>query len=136
MKTNKDGNILTIGAVDRNKINLDNENNILNFENKVAGAVHQYDRLEDIKQKMNQKFDDANFNYTYFKEEREKINIKKYNKNYFSTIAISIISIIIVIIFISFLVKIILQKSKNEFEKVKILKKIKKDKKRYVYIKI
>ena len=136
MKTNKDGNILTIGAVDRNKINLDNENNILNFENKVAGAVHQYDRLEDIKQKMNQKFDDSNFNYTYFKEEREKINIKKYNKNYFSTITISIISIIIVIIFISFLVKIILQKSKNEFEKVKILKKIKKNKKRYVYIKI
>ena len=66
MKTNKDGNILTIGAVDRNKINLDNKNNILNFENKVAGAVHQYDRLEDIKQKMNQKFDDTNFNYTYF----------------------------------------------------------------------
>ena len=136
MKTNKDGNILTIGAVDRNKINLDNENNILNFENKVAGAVHQYDRFEDIKQKMNQKFDDTNFNYTYFKEEREKINIKKNNKNYFSKIAIAIISIIVVIIFVSFLVKIILQKSNNEFKKVKILKKIKKNKKRYVYIKI
>ena len=66
MKTNYDGNLMTIGATNISKINLDNEDNILNLENKVAGAIHQYDRLENIKQKMNQKFDDTNFNYTYF----------------------------------------------------------------------
>ena len=43
------GPVLTLGLTKRNKINLDSDNNILNFNNQIASIVHQYDRYKDIK---------------------------------------------------------------------------------------
>ena len=43
------GPVITIGITKRDHINLDSENNILNFRNQKASIVHQYDRHNDIK---------------------------------------------------------------------------------------
>ena len=45
---NKNGPVMTIGITKRENIKLDNNNNILNEELKVAAVVHQYDRKKDI----------------------------------------------------------------------------------------
>ena len=50
------GPVLTLGLTKRNKIKLDSENNILNFNNKIASIVHQYDRNKDIKRIIKQKY--------------------------------------------------------------------------------
>ena len=50
------GQVLTLGLTGRNKINLDSEQNILNFNNQVASIVHQYDRYPDIKRIIKEKF--------------------------------------------------------------------------------
>ena len=50
------GPVITIGLTKRNHINLDTENNILNFRNQIVSIVHQYDRHEDIKSKIKEKY--------------------------------------------------------------------------------
>ena len=42
------GPVITLGLTKREYINIDIENNILNFNGKVASIVHQYDRHKDI----------------------------------------------------------------------------------------
>lgn len=50
------GEVLTLGLTGRNKIILDSEQNILNFNNQIASIVHQYDRYPDIKRMIKEKF--------------------------------------------------------------------------------
>jgi len=50
------GPVLTLGLTKRNKIILDSDNNILNFNNQIASIVHQYDRHKDIKKIIKQKY--------------------------------------------------------------------------------
>ena len=50
------GQVLTLGLTERTKINLDSQQNILNFNNQVASIVHQYDRHPDIGRKIREKF--------------------------------------------------------------------------------
>ena len=82
IKDNKDF-IMTIGATKRNKINLDNNDNILNFNGKIAAVVHQYDRHKDLVEKMDKKYDDKNFNYNFSvdidKNENNKIKFFIHN---------------------------------------------------------
>ena len=49
------GEVLTLGLTGRNKIILDSEQNILNFNNQIASIVHQYDRYPDIKRMIKEK---------------------------------------------------------------------------------
>ena len=53
---NKDGPIMTIGITNRENINLDSENNILNGNGEIAAVVHQYDRMTDILEKIRKKY--------------------------------------------------------------------------------
>ena len=61
------GPVLTLGLTKRNKINLDSDNNILNFNNQIASIVHQYDRYKDIKKIIKQKYcPELNYNKKIF----------------------------------------------------------------------
>ena len=61
------GPVLTLGLTKRNKIKLDSENNILNFNNQIASIVHQYDRHKDIKKIIKQKYcPELNYNKKIF----------------------------------------------------------------------
>ena len=56
IKSDEYGNVLTLGLTKRDNINLDGENNILNFKREVVAIVHQYDRHPDLKKIMRNKF--------------------------------------------------------------------------------
>ena len=70
------GPLMTIGATPIDKIFLDNDNNILNFNKQIAAVVHQYDRKKDITEKMNIKYDDSKFNFSSYIQ----INTSEINK--------------------------------------------------------
>ena len=48
IKSDNFGPIMTIGLTNVSDIHLDSKNNILNFRNKIASVIHQYDRKIDI----------------------------------------------------------------------------------------
>ena len=50
------GQVMTLGLTKRENIVLDAENNILNFDGKIASLVHQYDRHKDLKIILKEKF--------------------------------------------------------------------------------
>ena len=50
------GPVITIGIAKRDHINLDSDNNVLNSKNQKASIVHQYDRHNDIKLKIIEKY--------------------------------------------------------------------------------
>ena len=116
---------------------MDSNDNILNFKGEIAAAIHQYDKNQDIIDKMKIKFDDTNFNYSLYKEQIQneistpkKINIKLY----FIIIAIGII--ICVIIYVFYIYKDNFTKNQEKFRKVKIKINNKKIRmKKHVYIK-
>ena len=64
---NKDGQIMTIGLINRWKINLDSENNILNDKGEIAAVIHQYDRIDDIKRIIRNKFCEKTFYRFYYR---------------------------------------------------------------------
>jgi len=68
---------MTICVTKRNKISLDADNNVLNFDGKIAAIVHQYDRKPDIVRKFNNEYNDALLN-KYFTcgkiKEANKVN--------------------------------------------------------------
>ena len=76
IKSDNNGPIMTICVTKRDKISLDSDNNVLNFQGKVAAVVHQYDRKPDIVRKFNSKYNDAVLN-KYFSSEK----INEANKN-------------------------------------------------------
>ena len=62
------GPVMTIGLTKKDNILLDSENNILNYNGKIASIVHQYDRHRIIKKVIRSK---------YCPELTYKMNIKK-----------------------------------------------------------
>ena len=40
--------VMTIGMTDKSNVNLDKDDNILNFDGQIAAVVHQYDRKHKI----------------------------------------------------------------------------------------
>lgn len=50
------GPIITIGFIPRENIKFDSQNNIINFSDKIAAWVHQYDRVGDVGKIMKEKF--------------------------------------------------------------------------------
>ena len=56
IKSNNFGPIMTIGRTKKEKIILDEEDNILNFSGDKASVVHQYDRKKNIQLKIIKKF--------------------------------------------------------------------------------
>ena len=60
------GPLMTIGLSKRKNIKLDKNNNLNNYNWEIAAAVHQYDRMRDITEKMNNKFDKTNLNFLIF----------------------------------------------------------------------
>ena len=77
--TNNHGPIMTICVTKRNKISLDSDNNVLNFDGKIAAVVHQYDRKPDIVRKFNNKYNDAVLN-KYFSSDKIKEANKVHNE--------------------------------------------------------
>lgn len=80
IKYDNNGPIMTICVTKRDKISLDSDNNVLNFQGKVAAIVHQYDRKPDIVRKFNGKYNDEVLN-KYFTSEKiiEANKVKKEN---------------------------------------------------------
>ena len=70
---------MTICVTKRNKISLDADNNVLNFDGKIAAIVHQYDRKPDIVRKFNNKYNDAVLN-KYFTSDKIKEANKVHNE--------------------------------------------------------
>ena len=71
---NRDGPVMTIAITNRAFINLDSDNNILNFNGEIAAVVHQYDRKEDLVEIANEKY------YPELNNKKEN-NDKKNNDN-------------------------------------------------------
>ena len=114
---------------DKSNVNLDKDDNILNFDGQIAAVVHQYDRKHKIVDKLKIKFNDSFvFRKMYFKETDDKIKIKKISKYIF--LFILQITIIMICVFCFYARK----KRKREHKifkkvKLKIYKKIIKGKK-------
>ena len=100
---NNSGPVITLCLVKRNKIKLDSENNVLNYEGNIAAVVHQYDRKPDINLKMFQKYNDdileKYLSIKKFHEQENKIEQK--------SIKIKILKKVILFIFIIFSLSII-----------------------------
>ena len=56
IKSDNTGFVMTIGLTDREKLNLDLQDNILNFNGQIAAVIHQYDRKPDIAAKVIDKY--------------------------------------------------------------------------------
>ena len=56
IKSDNFGPIMTLGLTDINKIYLDCNENILNFQNEIASIIHQYDRKENLVKIVKRKF--------------------------------------------------------------------------------
>ena len=121
--------VMTIGMTDKSNVNLDKDDNILNFDGQIAAVVHQYDRKHKIVDKLKIKFNDSFvFRKMYFKETDDIIKIKKISKYIF--LFILQITIIMICVFCFYARK----KRKREHKifkkvKLKIYKKIIKGKK-------
>ena len=50
------GPVITIGLTRRDCVNLDSQNNILNYKNQIVSIVHQYDRHKDLKFMIKEKY--------------------------------------------------------------------------------
>ena len=50
------GPVITIGLTKRDHINLDSQNNILNYKNQIVSIVYQYDRHKDLKIMIKEKY--------------------------------------------------------------------------------
>ena len=127
------GPIMTLSNTKRENITLDENNNLINFNGEIAAVVHQYNRHDDIVDKMNKKYDDTDFNFsyyntsnnnkTYFNNKTKELN--KNNPTFIKIIAyvILIISIIIFLIYLFILFKRskkFSKKKKKKFRKVKV----------------
>ena len=56
IKSDNFGPIMTIGITKSSNINLDSNDNILNFMGEIASVIHQYDRKHDIMKMVSKKF--------------------------------------------------------------------------------
>ena len=106
---------MTIGLTKRKKISIDNDDNILNYDGKIAAVIHQYDRKLYITKKFNKKFNDTINNLSLFK--------KRNNSNSNFIIIIAFITSIILIFFFLFRLfkkKRIFYKLNENFKKMKL----------------
>ena len=132
IKNNSNSHLMHIGKTNREKIILDNNDNILNFNGEIASVFHQYNRHKDIVEKMNQKFNDEDLNKTIYKKGQQYKNIlskKEINKFCFIFLIIFII-IFLIIIYIIIKLKNYILKQKNKLQKVKIVYNLKSYKRR------
>ena len=109
------GPVMTIGLTKRKKISIDNDDNILNYDGKIAAVIHQYDRKLYITKKFNKKFNDTINNLSLFK--------KRNNTNSNFIIIIAFITSIILIFFFLFRLfkkKRIFYKLNENFKKMKL----------------
>ena len=123
IKNNSNTHLMNIASAKRRKITLDKNYNILNYNGEIASVVHQYNWHKDILTKIDRKFDDANFNYTVYKEQQlKKYLLSKYEKIKFGLI-ISILFIINVVSVVCFIKKLknYFLKQNNELKKTEIL---------------
>ena len=56
IKSDNYGPIMTIGLTKKEKIIIDSNDNILNFQGEVAAVIHQYDRKVDIVKRIKKKY--------------------------------------------------------------------------------
>ena len=122
IKGDNHGFVMTIGLTNKNKVILDKDDNILNFEGKIAAVVHQYDRKHDIVDKLKKKFNDSFIvnDDLIINDEKNFINemVKsKIKAKYY-------ISIVFVFMIIIYLIHLLRKKKKQKnlrsFKKVKL----------------
>ena len=58
IQNNSNSHIMNLANTKRDKIILDKNENILNFNGEIASVIHQYDRFPDIVEKMDKKYKD------------------------------------------------------------------------------
>ena len=71
LKSDNYGPVMTIALTKRNNILLDEQKNILNFENEIASVIHQYDRKPDLSEIIYKKYCPE-----LFKDEKENDNFE------------------------------------------------------------
>ena len=128
IKNNSNTHLMNIAMTKRDRITLDENDNILNYNGEIASVVHQYDRHRDIVKKMNRKYNDINFNYTAFKEEQLKKEILERNETIKFGFIIFIV-FIITVISTKYIIKELRNyflKKNNKLIKVKIKHNLKK----------
>ena len=129
------GYIMSLAGTNRARLNLDKDDNVLNYNGQIAAVVHQYDRHYDITYKFNRKFNERNFNFSSYKKE-SLINVKLTTNKIIIIIFIFII-IIAIIIYIFHKLKNYYQKlnKKRRKTRIKIYRK-KRKKKKHSYIQL
>ena len=98
---NKDGPVMTIALTNRNDINFDLNNNILNKKGEIAAVIHQYDRKKDILEFVTKKYSIDKNNTIYNKNSTHILDFftkRWYYQNKIIVVSFLIISIIIGII--------------------------------------
>ena len=79
------GPVMTIGLSKRENLTLDQNDNLINYNGQIAAVVHQYNRHNDIVNKMNIKFNDdnykSNFNYINTNNNKSNENLNIINEN-------------------------------------------------------
>ena len=129
IKDNYNGYIMIIGGTERTRLNLDNDDNILNYNGQIAAVVHQYDRHYDITARFDKKFNDRNFDFSSYK--KPSLSNVKLTTNKIIIIIFIFIIIIEIIIYIFHLLKNYYKKKTKRRRKVKIKNYRKKRKKKY-----
>ena len=94
------GPIMTIGLTKREKIFIDKDNNILNYDGQIAAVIHQYDRKLDITKMINMKFNDSNINIYALKKRKKRLN--NVNIINYIILLLSIVLVSVIFFFYSF----------------------------------
>ena len=71
------GPLMTIGLSNRDNLTLDQDDNIINYSGQVAAVIHQYNRHEDIVNKISNKYNEYNL------DRNNNKNIDNINDNEF-----------------------------------------------------
>ena len=114
IKGDNHGFVMTIGLTPRKNVFLDNDNNILNFDGKVAAVVHQYDRKKRYIERLKTKYNDS-FIFDV-NSGKNIINSKKKIKYYF-------ILFVLIFIIMTYLFYLYIKKKRNK--NIKKFKRIK-----------
>ena len=115
IKGDNHGFVMTIGLTHRKNVFLDNDNNILNFDGKVAAVVHQYDRKKRYIERLKTKYNDS-FIFDV-NSGKNIINSKKKIKYYFTLV-------VFIFIIMTYLFYLYIKKKRNKnlkkFKRIKL----------------
>lgn len=118
---NQHGPVMTISLSKDKNLILDNDNNLLDYDGKIAAVVHQYDRHKKIADKFNKKFNVNSDINSFIKEINPKKSRDKKIRRVFIIIYIfSFFAFIIYLVYFLLKKKKIFKKNKKKIKMKKI----------------